>query len=213
MKRLFLIPLVLVLMLGLILSGCAKPAPAPTPVASPEPEIPAHFTTYTDELGLFSISYPPDWELALSLIENLEELSKEILDSINSGLSIERAGLIFFAGIPTDEGYVPNMTIAVEPLQYNYTHDEYVEAGIEYTKIAFNDFREFSRIKTTVGGREATIVESEYSFPQVGKLQSMQMVMLVGKTGWVVGCTAPLGEYDAWRDDFNDIVRSLRILK
>ncbi|GAI46661.1 unnamed protein product, partial [marine sediment metagenome] len=34
--------------------------PTLTPTTTPEPEIPAHFTTYTSE-GLFSISYPPDW--------------------------------------------------------------------------------------------------------------------------------------------------------
>ena len=31
MKRVFLIPLMIVLMIGLIFGGCAKPAPAPTP--------------------------------------------------------------------------------------------------------------------------------------------------------------------------------------
>ena len=35
MKKLFLIPLVIVLVSGLILGGCAKPAPAPAP---PTPE-------------------------------------------------------------------------------------------------------------------------------------------------------------------------------
>ena len=51
---------VLVVALMIAVTGCAqKEAPA-------ELEIPAHFTTYTDEAGLFSISYPPEWEPALS---------------------------------------------------------------------------------------------------------------------------------------------------
>ena len=32
MKKMFLIPLIIILAAGLIFGGCAKPAPAPTPV-------------------------------------------------------------------------------------------------------------------------------------------------------------------------------------
>jgi hypothetical protein len=45
---------VLVVALAIAVPGCAEKE------AHTEPEIPAHFTTYTDEAGLFSISYPPD---------------------------------------------------------------------------------------------------------------------------------------------------------
>ena len=59
---------VLVLALVIVAPGCAEEEP-PTVI---EPEIPAHFTTYTDEAGLFSISYPPDWEPTLSQMEAVE---------------------------------------------------------------------------------------------------------------------------------------------
>ena len=37
MKRLFLIPLIIVLAVGLVLGGCGKEAPAPAPSPSPTP--------------------------------------------------------------------------------------------------------------------------------------------------------------------------------
>ena len=37
MKRKLLFPLVIVLMVGLVFSGCAKPAPAPAPAPAPTP--------------------------------------------------------------------------------------------------------------------------------------------------------------------------------
>ncbi len=179
-----------------------------------EPEIPAHYTTYSDEVGLFSISYPPEWEPALSIMEDLEEFAKEIVTSVESGLPLERVSAIFFAGIPTEEGYAPNVNIVVEPIPEGInTHDELIEASIAGAKMIVDDYHEFSRIKTTISGRTATILDWEGTFPQLGKIRCVQTVLMVGKTGWTVTCVAPEGEMSQWEEDFNAIVRSLRILK
>ena len=53
-----------------IVPGCAQEEVQKESIV--EPEIPAHFSTHTDEMALFSISYPPDWEPALSVMEELE---------------------------------------------------------------------------------------------------------------------------------------------
>src|SRR3990170_3576917 len=37
MKKLFLVPLIIVLVVGLVLAGCAAPTPSPTPSPSPTP--------------------------------------------------------------------------------------------------------------------------------------------------------------------------------
>ena len=205
MKRLTLA----VLVIGVLLLGACAPA------RISEPPIPVHFTTYTDELGLFSISYPPEWELALSEIEFLELFTKKLLESIESGLPLERAGAIFFAGVPTETGYMPNVNIIVESLPgAGWTHDELVEAEIRSSKHFVKDYHELSRVKTTIGGREATIVEYEGTFPKLDKKYHwLVMVTLVGKTAWVVTCTALPEKFSKWEEDFNAIVRSLRILK
>ena len=203
MKRLILA----ILVIGVLLLGACAPAPIS------EPPIPAHFTTYTDELGLFSISYPPDWELALSEIEGLEQFTKMLIESIESDLPLERVSFIFFAGVPTEIGYSPNVNIAVEPLPGIVSHDQYVEAGVQSLKEFIQDYHELSRVKTAVGGREATIVEYEGTLPQLGKFHWLLMSILVGETAWTVTCATELGKFDESEDDFYAIVRSLRILK
>ena len=203
MKRLLSI-----LVVGLLLLGAC------TPTSVSDSVIPAHFNTYTDEAGLFSISYPPEWEPALSLIEDLEQATKDLIESIESGLSLERVSAIFFAGIPTEEGYLPNVNIVVEQLPEGVnTHDEIIEAVIRGVKMIIDDYHEFSRIKTTVSGRTATILDWEGTFPQLGKIRVVQMFLMVGKTGWSITCTPPEGELSKWEEDFNTIVRSLRVLK
>jgi len=179
-----------------------------------EPEIPAHFSTYTDEMALFSISYPPDWEPALPIMEEVEEYVKEVIRSMEEDFPVEKASFIFVAGLPIEGGYAPNVNIVLEPLPLGIsTNDEYVEASIRGIKSLVQVYHEFSRIKTTVDGREATILDWEGSHPEIGKSHVLQMLIIQGKNGWAVTCTPPMGEFSKWEDDFNSIVRSLRILK
>ncbi len=184
-------------------------------VAEPEPTPDEHdFTTYTDELGLFSISYPSEWESLLEYIEELEQSVEDIMSSITSDLPMEETYLLFAAGLPTIEGYMPNVNIAVESLPgINWTLDETVTAGIEGIKELVSDYHEFSRVKTTVGNRTATIREWQGTIPGFSTLYYVQMNLLVSKTYWVVSCTTLPDEYSKWEDDFDAIVRSLRILK
>ena len=186
----------------------------PTP-AEPEPVIPAHFTTYTDELGLFSISYPPEWELHLGVIEEREQAARDIMRSIDSDLPVEKFSCLFIAGLPTVIGHDPNVNIVVEPLSGAMrTHDEVVTAGIEQTKaLLTSDYYEFSRVKTTVDNRTATIIKYQGAIAGLGTGRYVTMISLRSKTVWVVTCAAFPSEYSRWEDDFDAIVRSLRILK
>ena len=180
----------------------------------PEPAIPAQFSTYTDEQGLFSISYPPEWELGLEYIEELEQATEDIISSITSDFPLEEFSMIFIAGLPTIEGFDPNVTIVVESLPgIMWTHDNVVTAGIEGLKENYPDYHEFSRVKTTVGNRTATITEWQGTYPGFGTGRYLQMFLLVGKTVWGVCCSVFPDEYSEWEDDFDAIVRSLRILK
>jgi len=198
---------IFVIGLTAVVPGCAQEQ-APT-----EPKIPADFTTYTDETELFSLSYPSDWEPALSLIADLEEAIKAVITSIELNIPIGGASAIFLAGLPYETGYMPNVNIVVEPLPGVVTHQEMVEADIRGNKRVIQDYHQFSRVWTTVGGREATIVELEGIWPERGKGHWLQMYILVGKTAWVITCTSTAEEFGKWQDDFNAIVRSLRILK
>ena len=186
-------------------------ATRPPTSMEPEPAIPAHFTTYTDELGLFSISYPPEWELDLESMEEIEQFSKEIISSITLDIPVEEAHFLFMAGLPM-EG--TNVNIVVEPLPATIsTHDEMVAAAIESLKMVVADYHEFSRVKTTVDNRTATIIECEATLAGLGTFHYVSMCCIVSKTIWMVTCATSPDEYSKWEDDLDAIVRSLRILK
>ena len=193
--------------------SCVEPTCLPSPEES-EPAIPSHFTTYTDKLGLFSISYPPEWELALEVIEEAEQAVKDIISSIDSDLPVERFSCIFAARLPTMEGFMTNVNIVVEPLPgIMWTHDKVVTAAIEGIKAVVSDYHEFSRVKTTIDNRTATIIDYQATIAGLGTGRFVQMMFIVNKTFWGVTCTALPDEYSEWEDDFDAIVRSLRILK
>jgi len=189
-------------------------ATRPPTSVGPEPTIPAHFSTYTDELGLFSISYPPEWELQLEVIEEREQAVKDIISCIDSDLPVEKVSLLFLAGVPSQIGLFPSVNIIVEPCPAIVcTHDAVIKAEIEGAKVVMPDYQELSRVKTTIDGRTATIIESQGAFVGLDTYRYVQMVCLVSKTVWVVTCAALPDEYSEWEDDFDATVRSLRILK
>ena len=162
MKRILLPVLVIgVLLLGAC--GGAPPAEAP-PAEQPAPpeelEIPLNYTTFSDEAGLFSISYPADWEPALSKIPDAAAAVQDVITSIDSDIPMENTRVIFLAGLPIEAGYAPDVKIVVESMPgVVWTHDKVVEAKITKIKQIFPDYDELSQVKTTVDGREATILD------------------------------------------------------
>jgi len=207
----------LVLALGTTSFACStEPAavlpPSQQSMAS-DPEIPANYITYTDDLKLFSISYPSDWEPALSNIEDMEKEAKEAINDMQSGLPLESASVIFYAGQLVEAGYYdPNVTIVVEPIPEGFrTIDQVAESGIASVKMIAQDYREFSRVKTVINGREATIVDYEGTFSGGPKRHSLAMITLAGKAIWWVSCQTIEDDFTSLEKDFQAIVRSLRI--
>ena len=134
MNKRIIFALIAVIMISLfigLLLACAAPSPTPTP--APETPIPTHYSTFTEE-GLYSISYPPDWEPALSIIEEVEQFVKEQLKSENPELPTEQITCIFYAGKPVETGYMPNVNILIETLPQDMTLDEYAEASVKFAK-------------------------------------------------------------------------------
>ena len=213
---------IIVLASLIAISGCTKKA-TPTKEATQPPTIQTitppttpttkpNYTTFTDEAGLFSISYPPDWGTDLSILQDEKTTAKDIITALDSDSQLEKVYTIFLAGI-NGKGY-PYVNIVVESMPgVEWTNDKVVEAGIAGITQLVPDYHLFSQVKTTVDGREATILDWEGTISEVGKSHVLQMVVLVGKTAWFVTCTPPLGEFSNWEEDFQTIVRSLRILK
>ncbi len=188
-----------IIAIGLLLfGGCA-----PTKVS--EPSITAHFTTYTDKSGLFSISYPLEWEPGFSLIEG---------------------NTIFVAGKPYQDGYNPNVSILLLPykqtllLPYQpadesaWKLEDFVEVKVQEEIKLFKEYHENSRTTIVVGGKEAIVLDSQSEFPGFGTTRSLKMYVRNDKLVWEVICgVLPANNFSDFETDFHAIVRSLRILK
>jgi hypothetical protein len=207
------------ILLPILISGVLLLGACGAPTVS-EPEIPANYTTYTDETGLFSISYPSDWEHKVFLTPELdEEAIRMVTESIEADSPLEESYTVFYArpSIVTiaDMENTPTVFILVLPLPEGMsTHDEAVETLITENEQILQDYHyyEFSRIKTTVDGKEATIIDWEATIPSVSEDRFLVIYTLTGKTVWSVVCSSPQGEFSEWEEDFQTIVRSLRIL-
>jgi len=199
---------IIVLMLTV---SCAPPTPTPT--TTPEPEIPAHFTTYTHE-GLFSISYPSDWQPAISIMEETFEAAKKELEATDPTVDLENIGILFFGGKETLEGYYyPTVSIATDLRSAGYwTLDEVDEANSRYDRENTPGYKEFSIYKVIVDGRDASILDSEDNEPGYGRWRYIQLTTVKGDFVWLVTCGSEYQDFNDYEDTFNSIVRSLRIL-
>ena len=203
--------LTMIMIILLLIVSCA--APTLTPATTPEPEIPVHYTTYTSE-GLFSISYPPDWVPATSIMEEVFEEVKEVVKSIDPEVQLEGTTMLFIGGIPTEEGYYPTINILVSPRSIGYwTLDEIVEAESQWNKEHLQKYREHSLVRTVVGGREAVILDTEDYNPVWDTWRYLQLIMVKDKFVWLVTCSAESEDFKDYEDTFSDIVRSFRILQ
>lgn len=202
-----------ILMLALaVLAGCGGGEVEQSP--TPAPTVPLHFTTYTDDLGLFSISYPSDWEPALSVLGELHEIVSDLIESLESGIPIEDFEYVFLAGLPGESGWNPNVVIVVEPLPAGAASiDSVVEAEVRGMKAVAEEYHEFSRTRANVAGREAAIIDMQAMWPEVGETRALQMYVVHGGNVWSVTCATEPEAFGSYEDTFHDIVFSFRILR
>jgi len=184
--------------------------------AHSESSIPANFTTYADEINFFSISYPANWEPAFSIIERLKREARDYLKSIDEEDFSETNNVVFLGGIPLDSGYYnPNFGITVEPLgDDNVKIEDLVEFSVREYKRVSEEYREFSRTKTIIDGRQAIILDFEARLPNAELVHFLTMSMCIDKFLWTTTCAIcpPLNFYD-FKDDIYAIVKSFKILK
>ena len=179
--------------------------------------IPADFVTYTDENKTFSISYPSDWEVDISIITELDIISQEWVESIDPQVSLEEVSTVFYAGLPCGIAcYHPSCNISIEPLGYFKSITELNAYQMMYLKSFVEDYEEFSRETTVIGGRESIINEFEATFDFGGTPLRMHTLVLStykGDTSWSLSCNLILeiADYTEYEDDFHNIIRSLQL--
>jgi hypothetical protein len=161
--------------------------------------IPATYTTYTDPNGLFTISYPADWVIR-------EDNKQSILDTSNAVTRLENGipdskfggGLLF--GARTTLNPYAEFIMVFLPLQSNPT-----PVHSPSTSTLF---------RTSVGGREAMMVEDIGPKPDSGeKMKGLTVQIVIDRNTWRIEFTARPEDYKNWENDFRSIAGSLRILK
>lgn len=184
----------------------------PVPTLEPELEIPAHFITYTDESGLFSISYPPDWELNLEQMEaSYQEVQKIV--RTETGLSIEETLLLFLAGRRVDEALDPNVNITLTPNRDLHSLDDMAEQMREEAAF-YEEYQPIKELRTTVGGKEAIIVDAEFVFPGIpGRTRSLQLFVIQDEVVWSITCSTGPEQFPAEEETLHQVARSFRILR
>ncbi len=71
---------------------------------------------------------------------------------------------------------------------------------------------DFTIFRSTVQGREVTIVETSGINPDDGEFRILDMAIVIGKNTWTVRCFARPKEFDKREKDFKSILGSFRIL-
>ena len=192
----------------------ARPSPTPRPTAATRDR---GFVSFTDEMKLFTVSHPPGWQLARAVMVGVDQITSRNTESGASDAQRPPIGVVFFAGVPTPQGYAPNVSIVVESLPSGLAVDEYFEATQEFAIGLFTGYKVRSRTGVLVAGREAIMAELEYDFPSSasgsGKWSSIQTVMVDGTRGWAISCgvAAPASAEDL--QTCNTVVRSFRLLQ
>ena len=187
-------------------------------LAHSESSIPADFTTYTDEVCLFRISYPTNWEPALSIIESLKQKTIKYLKSIDSESSsgYERSNMVFLGGaLLGNGGYNPNISVLIDPLVGNKLKlEDLVELSVQGWKKETEEYREFARTKTIIDGKQAIILDYESHYPNIGAVHVLLMIISTDRFVWMVACSVvpPINFYD-FKDDFYAIVKNFQILQ
>lgn len=212
-RKLTIMIIALMILLPLTLS-CATPELEPTTTA--EPPIPAHYSTYTSE-GLFSISYPPDWVPAISIMEEVYEATVGWMEGVDPSMDLSLLStleFIFFGGVPDEYGYYPSVNIVVVPRGVGYwTLDEILEAEALWCREYLQQYHENYTVKTVIDSKEAAIVDSQDYEPTFGAWRYLQAYVIDGEFVWVVTCGSEAKDFTYYEDDFDNVVRSLRILR
>jgi len=136
------------------------------------------FVLYTDETKLFSISYPQEWELGLSLLSEVDVASKELLRSRDVELPLGTFVRVFLVGMPYQDHLDPIVSVVAESLPNEMSIDEYNEAADAVVRDVVENLEVHSQTKSHSGDRQVILVEWEtdnnyFTAGQEGKLRNI----------------------------------------
>lgn len=159
--------------------------------------VPATYTTYTDPNGLFTISYPADWEIPQENRQQIAEISSQLYQFFNGTIESQFTGGLLFTARKRQP--FTAIQLGFEAGKSNPTPRHPSEESLIY--------------KTTVDEHDAVLVECDGLDPETGKFGVLRMQIIVRTNAWWIDCYARPEDYKNWENDFRSIAGSLRILK
>ena len=222
-KRCFRIGILASILICGLLVGCGPSAEeqaatsvALTVTAETDWTIPADFDTYTDESSTFSISYPSDWEVDISVIPEIDIIYEEMIEGNYPELSLDLEGIIqvFYVGVPCGiDCYHPSCNIVIGPTG---GIKSITDLDADSDGSFLDGYKEFSHEITIIDGRESIITEYKATI-EVGE-RSMTIHSLIvdtykGDTAWSVACgvVTEIADFADYGNDFHKIVRSFQL--
>ena len=204
--------LMVISILFLVLTGCTGTDATSSPAKETEWAVPDSYTSYTDNSGLFTISYPGNWEAILNPTGVDESDIETLIEQINLG-TLDDAGPIFFWGLPSESGFNPTCSLVVEP-QSDSQRDiqQVMEESIGLMKEIWTGFQQVSLEYEVLNGREIAVLEYTATISEV-QVHSLVLVTIDKDVIWTNGCVVKLTSVEyRWFDiPLNKIVRSLEI--
>jgi hypothetical protein len=198
--------------------ACQGEGSPPVFQSLPTPTTPPGFVTFSDESNLFRIEYPPEWELALSLLPDLEETLNEFIMSKESNLPVGNVATVFLAGLPVEDGYLPNVNITLESLPSEMSLQQYFEASEKNLKEFSSGYEVHQHASLLIGDMLSMKSDYEYDLSTYvpgasGKLRVILLIMVDGKVGWSVSCTLEPQAVEEDLETCDAVVRSFRLLR
>ena len=192
----------------------ARPYPTARPTsAAREPGL----VSFTDDAKLFTVSYPPGWELVRSVMVDVDEIAGRATESASSGVGRPTIRVVFFAGVPALQRYPSSVSIVIESLPAGVALSEYFEATQGIARGLFAGYELHSQASVLVGGRQAIMTDVEYDIPSsapgTNKWRIIQTVTVDGTTGWAISCGFAARQSAEDLKTCDSVVRSFELLK
>ncbi len=175
----------------------------------PETPIPGTYSTYTSE-GFFALSYPSDWEVGTSAVRQLDVEIKSKSISSEMKAQLDKTRTVLFGSVGQTDADSAYLMVQVQPKPYLpllTLIDEASQRSNEYCR----DYVEFARLRTTVGGREAVVLTYQGYDSESFLLKYTTSFVIGDHVLWAVICMATPDAFEGFADDFDHIIRSLRV--
>jgi hypothetical protein len=204
--------LMVISILFLVLVGCTGTDATSSPAQETEWAVPPSYTSHTDNTGLFTISYPGNWEAIPNPTGVDESEMENLIEKINSG-NLDDAGPVFFWGFPSDNGFNPTCSLVVEPRGKSQRDiQQIMEDSISLMNDFWGGIQQISLEYEVIDGREIAVLEYLATISEV-EVHSLVLVTIDKDVIWTNGCVVRLAsvEYRWFEIPLNKIVRSLEI--